>query len=936
MKRFLLIPLSVCVLLLVYGSSLSGTIPLSSSSSNLLISQRIHKDLVIRKTRILEDKTLRISGNIIVNNAKLIIKNSTIKFIQLYKDQYNLQLHGNNAALIIKNSEIKTTHPGKQTSLVVLDNSRVQIRNSLIDISIVAHGGEHSKILIKSSNVHEVLRGSPYTRIRIIDSKLESQMVLGFYGETHEHITLTDLKPGAIEKFSFHTVEGGGILLKNTYVGGWVLFFRSMDKVGTKKHVILKNSELNWIWLEFPPGSDLRIKDLKSWTHYSELTLSEKVKGQGLEYNLAIKNSYIDTWKLMMRGGIQGSRFDVKNYSGQIAPFNKANVTVKNSYVKDYVVRGGGAHVKFVNSTIVAGWLLDSKVELRRGLKAESTTIFKNSTVRAGRIEVVAESCVIKGDVSLSVSLSHVNWHSGKILREYLVVLRNGKGKPIPDAPLKLINPYGHIISRKETNKEGTAYFIISFTKQNYKKSWTLEAKVRDRKVSKKIKFTSNTPIVYSLEQLRKRIGNKISFVEYLMDWAKRLGKKANFAKAESEIKLAKKKFEVANYDKALKLVNHAKKLLGIEIDGKSGDWKGIKPIAVDPNEDEIRDNADIKAVYTIKDKKYLYVMLEVYGDNVDSSSIFFDFNVDKDEQKDFGVHGSDARLTELPPYEKYREIYSVDKASATALELKIPLDYLGYPKNIVLTVQAQIPVARGTVVDKVEPKIAPAPLSTHPTQNKVKKSLTNAKYLINWAKKYRQKEKIKKARNFFTRAQEWYSQGKFEKAFTLSKRILKLIGIKIDGYSNEWEEIGFTALDPRGDAVIEKGDIKSLSAFMDQQFLYLMVETYNEKPVYPMLFFMIDINSDGWPDYLVDAFGTQIRQRTRLRVVHGTKKKPSIEIKSVFKYPIKTVYGKVVELKVPLDYLGYPKSFNLMLNTASRKVNPIDHINGGLIQMVE
>lgn len=67
-----------------------------------------------------------------------------------------------------------------------------------------------------------------------------------------------------------------------------------------------------------------------------------------------------------------------------------------------------------------------------------------------------------------------------------------------------------------------------------------------------------------------------------------------------------------------------------ITVDGFSDDWVGIEPVHTDPEGDmEFASDpgSDIKAIYSVKDEKYLYIMIEFYGSANFSNYIDLYFN---------------------------------------------------------------------------------------------------------------------------------------------------------------------------------------------------------------------------------------------------------------------------------------------------------------------
>ena len=118
--------------------------------------------------------------------------------------------------------------------------------------------------------------------------------------------------------------------------------------------------------------------------------------------------------------------------------------------------------------------------------------------------------------------------------------------------------------------------------------------------------------------------------------------------------------------------------------------------------------------------------------------------------------------------------------------------------------------------------------------------------------------------------------------------------------------------VDPEGDAVNTSGDIKSLSAIVDGRYLHLKVEVYDKK-ITPQIF-SIDLKTDNSGEYAIRGIG----------------KSKAVLINQLFKqeqYTIESSYDKVLEIKVPLQYIGNPEIIQIGVYTGPAPPNHIDII---------
>lgn len=126
-----------------------------------------------------------------------------------------------------------------------------------------------------------------------------------------------------------------------------------------------------------------------------------------------------------------------------------------------------------------------------------------------------------------------------------------------------------------------------------------------------------------------------------------------------------------------------------ISVDGDASDWQGIEPLATDPEGDAPSKDEDMKAFYATNDSKYLYFMVEFYGENPRSRCNFaLDINLDGKEDYSFGSEFHEEEecwKTHVftgghPSTETF--IGKDQAAFGMVLEGKIPLELIGNPEG--------------------------------------------------------------------------------------------------------------------------------------------------------------------------------------------------------------------------------------------------------------
>jgi len=185
------------------------------------------------------------------------------------------------------------------------------------------------------------------------------------------------------------------------------------------------------------------------------------------------------------------------------------------------------------------------------------------------------------------------------------------------------------------------------------------------------------------------------------LDWSKRVGMILDYNSYNSRLNEARSALAKGDYGKARSIAEAILETTAISIDGNPDDWRGIKPIATLP-QGGVKFNApgiDIKALYGMRDDKYLYMMVEVYDPpitlqpgGIDTGGIanpMFNFIIKTDTSEDWHYC-----VATYLPYTGQMDVYDstggvrllatlYTVAYSQVLELKVPLALLDNPSRI-------------------------------------------------------------------------------------------------------------------------------------------------------------------------------------------------------------------------------------------------------------
>lgn len=187
-----------------------------------------------------------------------------------------------------------------------------------------------------------------------------------------------------------------------------------------------------------------------------------------------------------------------------------------------------------------------------------------------------------------------------------------------------------------------------------------------------------------------------------------------------------------------------------------------------------------------------------------------------------------------------------------------------------------------------------PIIISFHQIKEEAENRLVYVESLIPWMRNLGKIKNMDAAGDVLVMAKNEYNKGDFCKALELLKKVVELIGLNIDGNPNDWDEILPLSTDEKGDNLFENGDLKSIYAVMNNRYLYIMVEIYDEeieKAKPPLI--EIDTNLDEERDYKLSIDKVE-------------------NIQTHESHSIESAIDKVIEYRVPLENIDYPIEFNI------------------------
>lgn len=192
-----------------------------------------------------------------------------------------------------------------------------------------------------------------------------------------------------------------------------------------------------------------------------------------------------------------------------------------------------------------------------------------------------------------------------------------------------------------------------------------------------------------------------LTYAENILDLEENIGVKKNINMSTQLLNDAIYQYKEGNLNKSLLLAKKIVELANwMKIDGDPEDWEGIKPLVVDEKGDSLEKYADLKAFYGLIYGDNLYLMIELYGDNL-TQWYSIDIDTNFDLRPDYLI-----RLFNQPLIKVNNSWYPIDTAYDKVVEIKVPLKLLGYSKkmNIHLRIERREPNGSWQTIDEINP----------------------------------------------------------------------------------------------------------------------------------------------------------------------------------------------------------------------------------------
>ncbi len=449
-------------------------------------------DLTVEEgdTLTVKGKTLEVDGNVILTEGTtLILEDAALVIKERYKSEHSLRTE--KAKIIVTNSEIRSA-----------ENVMVKTYGELIGTELNLHLRDQSTITVTNSTIYGRI-GLESSTAEITDSTV-AYVYWNFDSNAEIENTLLgsfvfDCKKAPVGNIFFEQLKKGK--KTNLNVGGWAqegsLTLKNSEVKHTwslnlenecHKNVTITNSELDLVWIKFPP-TDTRIKiaglpqgDIK------EFDLSNAVSGLKLPYTIKLINVTLDKFKPEMLG----TEAEIVNSQAMVHSYDHADLIIRNSILFSFY-NYGSEKIEFFNVTIKDAMQLIHKPELKSGMKVGNQTIgeggyfylvFHNTTVESPNLVIAHKNGTITGDVKFtSLGLDKVYWNSGTITRIFPVIAE-------PGAEIKVWAD-DKLIQKVVTNSQGYAEFSLTFDQESYTKEYLVGAGEEKRKVT----VVSDTPI---------------------------------------------------------------------------------------------------------------------------------------------------------------------------------------------------------------------------------------------------------------------------------------------------------------------------------------------------------------------------------------------------------------------------------------------------------
>lgn len=474
---------------------LAGISLLILISGALGLSEEAHKgDFVVGKNQevTIKDKTLEVDGNFILEEgAKLLMENATLVIKERYKSEH--MIRATRADVRIINSEIDSSENkmveefgrlvGPELNILMADKTSLSIKNSSIYGRVQIE--QSSKGRIANSTVSYVYWNYD-SDLEITDSLLGSFVFDCKMNGLQESLVFDGLKSGKETNFTLHAADGGSLALQDTVVKVmWSINF----EYGCKKDITVRGSEIENIWIKFPPTDErITIRGLPNG-FIREYDLRAAVSGIVLPYSIRLENTELNEFKPEM----WSANATILDSYAMVHLYDASDLIIKNSTL-DTLFNYGCKRAEFHDVTIRGSLQLLSKPEFKSPMRIGNKTvgeggrlhfIFHNSTIDSPLIVVANEGGEIEGNVTFvsPKNLSDVDWIKGVITRTYPIIAR-------PTTNLTL-RKGSSTVWAGETDDGGMASFSLTFDNETYADEFTLGAPGSATSVN----FLTDTPI---------------------------------------------------------------------------------------------------------------------------------------------------------------------------------------------------------------------------------------------------------------------------------------------------------------------------------------------------------------------------------------------------------------------------------------------------------
>jgi hypothetical protein len=393
-----------------------------------------------------------ISANIVVrDSARLVVRDATIVVDQTYDRQYEIRAEGNGT---LEWSRV-VLESGNEVQLVGYDDAHLNLNGVTGSDPWRVGLHDHSAATVDASDISRVWL-CDYSQMAASHSSIRT---VDLFPGANASIELRGIRSGHFEEWTTQNPVASGHLstalaLHDTDVAGWSV------TVGTGARVTVVDSELAGI------GIELR-------------NVSGRISG--------LRPGFYREWSL--------SSFPLQNASSEL--------TLRDTYVADWVIRDGAqCDLTLEDSQVVLLlWGKDLSLAASRttfvwvGLSNMPWAEFDVQDCRVqGYFRLVNSHLGLAGSLHFAQPLEIGAWHSSSVVRSFEVVSRDGRGKPLAHAAVRVTDPYGDTVAEGSTNTNGAFKFTITFDDGSYAGIWHVNLTAYG--VAKTLGFQSDTTIV--------------------------------------------------------------------------------------------------------------------------------------------------------------------------------------------------------------------------------------------------------------------------------------------------------------------------------------------------------------------------------------------------------------------------------------------------------